>query len=168
MDFRRRQSIICERFTLIRKRNQRRREETVRSDESGVFESRVCIKSVQRGKGSFRNARNAISSLANANQRAKRRHEDVSSRIANERWSAFVTTHASEIRQKVEESPEDADFALAWKKMRSLRNSTSPRHNKKRHAAAHPIAQKKARVADACRAMLLDGLNAACGVSIST
>ena len=36
------------------------------------------------------------------------------------------------------------------------------------YAATDPIAQKEsARVADACRAMLLDGLNAACGVSIS-
>ena len=101
-------------------------------------------------------------------QRAKRRR-DVSSRIANERWVRLLQTHASEIRQKVEESPEDADFALAWKKMREFtRKFDVTEAQQNAYAATDPIAQKEsARVADACRAMLLDGLNAACGVSIS-
>ena len=101
-------------------------------------------------------------------QRAKRRR-DVSSRIANERWVRLLQTHASEIRQKVEESPGDADFALAWKKMREFtRKFDVTEAQQNAYAATDPIAQKEsARVADACRAMLLDGLNAACGVSIS-
>ena len=101
-------------------------------------------------------------------QRAKRRR-DVSSRIANERWVRLLQTHASEIRQKVEESPEDADFALAWKKMREFtRKFDVTEAQQNAYAATDPIAQKEsARVADACRAMLLDGLNAASGVSIS-
>ena len=101
-------------------------------------------------------------------QRAKRRR-DVSSRIANERWVRLLQTHASEIRQKVQESPEDADFALAWKKMREFtRKFDVTEAQQNAYAATDPIAQKEsARVADACRAMLLDGLNAACGVSIS-
>jgi hypothetical protein len=101
-------------------------------------------------------------------QRAKRRR-DVSSRIANERWVRLLQTHASEIRQKVEELPGDADFALAWKKMREFtRKFDVTEAQQNAYAATDPIAQKEsARVADACRAMLLDGLNAACGVSIS-
>jgi len=101
-------------------------------------------------------------------QRAKRRR-DVSSRIANERWVRLLQTHASEIRQKVEESPGDADFAFAWKKMREFtRKFDVTEAQQNAYAATDPIAQKEsARVADACRAMLLDGLNAACGVSIS-
>ena len=101
-------------------------------------------------------------------QRAKRRR-DVSSRIANERWVRLLQTHASEIRQKVEELPGDADFALAWKKMREFtRKFDVTEAQQNAYAATDPIAQKEsARVADACRAILLDGLNAACGVSVS-
>jgi hypothetical protein len=101
-------------------------------------------------------------------QRAKRRR-DVSSRIACERWVRLFQTHASEIRQKVTESPNDTDFAFTFKKIKEFtRKFDVTEAEQNMYNTADPNAMKESeRVADACRAMLLDGLNAACGVTVS-
>ena len=143
--------------------------ETVRSDESGFLRVACASRASSAEKVALETLETRFPRWQIQIQRAKRRR-DVSSRIANERWVRLLQTHASEIRQKVEESPEDADFALAWKKMREFTRKfdvTEAQQNAY-WRQPDPIAQKEsARVADACRAMLLNGLNAACGVSIS-